>query len=836
MDDFQTCLKENKIVCRVDFDIVPNTSNNAWKIIQKSRFGYFQYRKDRLRRFRCLSNSFLGKEDDIAKSLLTNENDLLRNYSLQANIEELHCRNYQGTQLTSFDYAVLFGTIGLVVTVVVATIMDVWLGASGIGSGETAVKYVQYLSIVSNWKIMTRPSTNIDRHKLKGMQGMRVLCTIYVIIGHTAFSVLICFVKNTKLVEEYGDLVRIGIVFGMYIVQISFLISGWLLANGVYNYIAKTGRFTVKDVILLIVYRYLRLFPVMIILQSWEWSNLLYIQDGLPFEFLEMQRNACRNYWWRSILLINNFSKGSDQCNAALWSLANDFQMYLISVCLFYIIFKYKKSLMLFVYTSGIFCGIHGYEITDLDAVQVFQADEFYVMYSSLYVNFASYAIGVIFGSFYYEYKNIKIENSVYPALWAAIIGPFAKPTISFCLSIGIMGMAFGLGACQKENRIVCKIYFNILPPNSTSNKAWNIIQQSKKSDINQYRKDKLKRFRCLPNRFLGKEEIAKSVVATENELLKKYSLHVDIQKMYCRRYSDINLTSFDFGVKYIKYFSWSSNWKALIRSTGKDGQKLKALQGMRVLSTMYIIHFHISIVVSSELLLKDPRLFPVMFIIQLWQRSNWFYVKGTLPYDLLENDRRACKKYWWRSLLLINNFSEGCDQCNPALWSLANDFQMYVISVCLFYIIFKYKKTLMLFVYMTAIFCSIHGYEMYKNGYRHILAFAGERDLDISGIFGKGKFFVMYGSIYVNFGSYAVGVIFGSFYHQYKNIKVENSLYSTLWAAIIGPFVKPSASLCLAIGIFGMTLGLGGIYVINFSLRTYNRGTQCLTFMKTIV
>nr|CAI5833137.1 unnamed protein product [Callosobruchus analis] len=764
---------------------------------------------------------------------------------------------------------------------------------------------------------MTRPSTNIDRHKLKGMQGMRVLCTIYVIIGHTAFSVLICFVKNTKLVEEYGDLVRIGIVFGMYIVQISFLISGWLLANGVYNYIAKTGRFTVKDVILLIVYRYL--------------SNLLYIQDGLPFEFLEMQRNACRNYWWRSILLINNFSKGSDQCNAALWSLANDFQMYLISVCLFYIIFKYKKSLMLFVYTSGIFCGIHGYEITDLDAVQVFQADEFYVMYSSLYVNFASYAIGVIFGSFYYEYKNIKIENSVYPALWAAIIGPFAKPTISFCLSIGIMGMAFGLGGIVRrvlESDIIQLLanwqysvyieqeYVQIpqlhdMDDVSTCQKENRI--QSKKSDINQYRKDKLKRFRCLPNRFLGKEEIAKSVVATENELLKKYSLHVDIQKMYCRRYSDINLTSFDFvvlsgtiglfiillsatSVKYIKYFSWSSNWKALIRSTGKDGQKLKALQGMRVLSTMYIIHFHISIVVSSELLLKDPRfleqvcncyfigfgigafvvqvtflisgwlltnsvqkyvtrkedftikaaihliayrylrLFPVMFIIQLWQRSNWFYVKGTLPYDLLENDRRACKKYWWRSLLLINNFSEGCDQCNPALWSLANDFQMYVISVCLFYIIFKYKKTLMLFVYMTAIFCSIHGYEMYKNGYRHILAFAGERDLDISGIFGKGKFFVMYGSIYVNFGSYAVGVIFGSFYHQYKNIKVENSLYSTLWAAIIGPFVKPSASLCLAIGIFGMTLGLGGIYVINFSLRTYNRGTQCLTFMKTIV
>ncbi|VEN35772.1 unnamed protein product [Callosobruchus maculatus] len=106
----------------------------------------------------------------------------------------------------------------------------------------------------------------------------------------------------------------------------------------------------------------------------------------------------------------------------------------------------------------------------DLDAVQIFKTDEFYVMYASLYVNFASYAIGVIFGSFYYEYKNLKIESNVrnniiwacfsfilpafliymctlqYSVLWAAIIGPFAKPTISLCLAIGILGMTFGLG------------------------------------------------------------------------------------------------------------------------------------------------------------------------------------------------------------------------------------------------------------------------------------------------------------------------------------------------------------------------------------------------------
>nr|CAH7726628.1 unnamed protein product [Callosobruchus chinensis] len=353
--------------------------------------------------------------------------------------------------------------------------------------------------------------------------------------------------------------------------------------------------------------------------------------------------------------------------------------------------------------------------------------------------------------------------------------------------------------------------------------------------------------------------------------------------------------------VKYIRCFSFMSNWKALITSTSKDGQKLKAMQGIRVLSTMYIIHIHISLTLAIYLM-KNPRfieklidtgrlgfghvgfglgmyvvqitflisgwllansvqkyvtrtedftvkavihliayrylrLFPVLFLSQSWERSNWFYVRGSLPYDLIEMDRMACKKHWWRSLLLISNFSEGFDQCNVAVWSLANDFQMYVISVCLLYIMFKYKKTLMLFVYMIAIFCSIHGYEMYKYGYRHILAFAGERDIDISGIFGKDKFFVMYSSLYVNFGSYAIGLIFGSFYNQYRSIKIENSLrnnlvwacfmfvlpaiilymatfkYSVLWAAIIGPFVKPTISLCLCVGIFGMTLGLGGFF-----------------------
>ncbi|VEN34511.1 unnamed protein product [Callosobruchus maculatus] len=852
MDDFPTCLKENKIVCRVHFDIVmPNgTSNNAWNIIQKSRYGSVQYRKDKLKRIRCLSKSFVGKEDDIAKYLLTNENQLLRNYSLQANIEELYCRNYQDIKLTTFDYAVLFGTIGLIGITLVATIVDVWLDVTRVSGEETAVKYVQYFSMISNWKTLTRPSTNIDRQKLKGMQGVRVLGTIYVICGHTVLTILIYFVKNTRFIEEFGEIAIIGIVIGMYIVQISFLISGWVLANSIYKYVAKTGRLTVKDVIMFSVYRYLRLFPLMIILQCWEWSNLIYIKGGLPFDFMEMHRNACRNHWWRSIFLINNFSRGSDHCNPALWSLANDFQMYFISLCLFYVIFKFKKSRMLFIYMSGVFCGIHGYEMVDLDAVQIFKADEFYVMYSSLYVNFGSYAIGVIFGSFYYEYKNLKIESNVYSVLWAAIIGPFAKPSISLCLAIGILGMTFGLGACLEENKIVCRVHFEIVMPNGTSNNAWNIIQKSRYGSF-QYRKDKLKRFRCLSKSFVGKEDdIAKSLLTNENKLLRNYSLQANIEELYCRNYQGIKLTTFDYAVfygtiaiKYVQYFSMISNWKILTRpSANIDRQKLKAMQGIRVLGTVYVVCGH-TVLAILFYFVKNTRFIEefrdvaitgivigmyvvqISFLISGWllansiykyvakterltvkdvitfsvyrYLSNLLYIKGGLPFDFMEMQHHACRNHWWRSIFLINNFSKGSDHCNPVLWSLANDFQMYLISLCLFYIIFKYKKSLMLFIYMSGIFCGIHGYEMI--------------DLDAVQIFKTDEFYVMYASLYVNFASYAIGVIFGSFYYEYKNLKIESNVYSVLWAAIIGPFAKPTISLCLAIGILGMTFGLGG-------------------------
>ncbi|VEN34501.1 unnamed protein product [Callosobruchus maculatus] len=852
MDDFPTCLKENKIVCRVHFDIVmPNgTSNNAWNIIQKSRYGSVQYRKDKLKRIRCLSKSFVGKEDDIAKYLLTNENQLLRNYSLQANIEELYCRNYQDIKLTTFDYAVLFGTIGLIGITLVATIVDVWLDVTRVSGEETAVKYVQYFSMISNWKTLTRPSTNIDRQKLKGMQGVRVLGTIYVICGHTVLTILIYFVKNTRFIEEFGEIAIIGIVIGMYIVQISFLISGWVLANSIYKYVAKTGRLTVKDVIMFSVYRYLRLFPLMIILQCWEWSNLIYIKGGLPFDFMEMHRNACRNHWWRSIFLINNFSRGSDHCNPALWSLANDFQMYFISLCLFYVIFKFKKSRMLFIYMSGVFCGIHGYEMVDLDAVQIFKADEFYVMYSSLYVNFGSYAIGVIFGSFYYEYKNLKIESNVYSVLWAAIIGPFAKPSISLCLAIGILGMTFGLGACLEENKIVCRVHFEIVMPNGTSNNAWNIIQKSRYGSF-QYRKDKLKRFRCLSKSFVGKEDdIAKSLLTNENKLLRNYSLQANIEELYCRNYQGIKLTTFDYAVfygtiaiKYVQYFSMISNWKILTRpSANIDRQKLKAMQGIRVLGTVYVVCGH-TVLAILFYFVKNTRFIEefrdvaitgivigmyvvqISFLISGWllansiykyvakterltvkdvitfsvyrYLSNLLYIKGGLPFDFMEMQHHACRNHWWRSIFLINNFSKGSDHCNPVLWSLANDFQMYLISLCLFYIIFKYKKSLMLFIYMSGIFCGIHGYEMV--------------DLDGIQIFKADEFYVMYSSLYVNFGSYAIGVIFGSFHYEYRNLKIESNVYSVLWAAIIGPFAKPTISFCLAIGILGMTFGLGG-------------------------
>ncbi|VDM72441.1 unnamed protein product [Strongylus vulgaris] len=49
--------------------------------------------------------------------------------------------------------------------------------------------------------------------------------------------------------------------------------------------------------------------------------------------------------------------------------------------------------------------------------------------------------------------------------------------------------------------------------------------------------------------------------------------------------------------------------------------------------------------------------------------------------FNIVENGPEACKKYWWRNLLYINNFFDVEENCYAVTWYLAVDTQLYFVA-----------------------------------------------------------------------------------------------------------------------------------------------------------
>ncbi|KAG5895118.1 hypothetical protein JTB14_008555 [Gonioctena quinquepunctata] len=215
---------------------------------------------------------------------------------------------------------------------------------------------------------------------------------------------------------------------------------------------------------------------------------------------------------------------------------------------------------------------------------------------------------------------------------------------------------------------------------------------------------------------------------------------------------------------------------------------------------------------------------------------SNWSkaMVVGP-PTERNEMDYKACQKNWWATILLVNNFWLQCDMCNLGTWYLSNDFQMFVLAMVLFYVMVNYKIGEEIILWTMTFFWSIHAYLIYHNNFGVIFNFTPENS-KVENSVATYLLYVLYTSFYTNFGSYGIGLIFGGLYHKYKShaFKVNESItyswllvsfgfpisavylsmfeYPRLITGIVGATLKPMFSMGIAVGILGISHGIGGI------------------------
>ncbi|XP_052756093.1 O-acyltransferase like protein-like [Galleria mellonella] len=186
-------------------------------------------------------------------------------------------------------------------------------------------------------------------------------------------------------------------------------------------------------------------------------------------------------------------------------------------------------------------------------------------------------------------------------------------------------------------------------------------------------------------------------------------------------------------------------------------------------------------------------RLFPVLAACVLLQASLFHRASDGPVWDEVGRQTHHCRKYWWSTLLFMQNYYNPGYMCLPHSWYLAIDFQLFLISpLILFWVVSGKKKTAWITI-ISALLASLVGTTIYN----FIMGFKGG-PVTLSPVKeGQPDYFSYY---YVNTlprsPPFFVGMIFGYILHLCRGKKVVMSKVQVilLWFIAI---ILSSAALC---------------------------------------
>ncbi|XP_052756162.1 O-acyltransferase like protein-like [Galleria mellonella] len=174
-------------------------------------------------------------------------------------------------------------------------------------------------------------------------------------------------------------------------------------------------------------------------------------------------------------------------------------------------------------------------------------------------------------------------------------------------------------------------------------------------------------------------------------------------------------------------------------------------------------------------------RLFPVLAACVLLQASLFYRVTDGPVWEVVAQQTYQCRKYWWSTLLYIQNYYNPYYVCIPNTWYLAIDFQLFLISPLVLVGVVGATKRTAWITLTTALLASLTGSSIYN----FIMRFA-------SGIFtlspsreDQPEYFTLY---YVNTltrsSPFFVGMIFGYILYIYrgKTLIMSKVQVALLW------------------------------------------------------
>ncbi|CAH2076889.1 unnamed protein product, partial [Iphiclides podalirius] len=274
------------------------------------------------------------------------------------NLEEQFCRLPNDKPWVPSDYIaiIIFSTI--LFLVILSTCYDVWY--SIILKKETnRIKTIySCFSVYTNTRRLVTFKPGAD--PLHCIDGIRSLAMLWVVLGHTFLSVFSSV--NILEVFQWATSPRaLWITSATITVDTFFMLSGLLI---VYSTAGKLSTMQLlKNIHLFYLNRLLRMFPILAALILYEVSFLNRVFDGPKWNDMVVPILNCRQYWWSTLLHIQNIYNPSHLCISVSWYLSVDVQLHLLSPIILAWVLSGKKNIAWTALIAGLFTSIVGASI-----------------------------------------------------------------------------------------------------------------------------------------------------------------------------------------------------------------------------------------------------------------------------------------------------------------------------------------------------------------------------------------------------------------------------------------------------------------------------------------
>ncbi|KAJ8922576.1 hypothetical protein NQ315_007606 [Exocentrus adspersus] len=188
-------------------------------------------------------------------------------------------------------------------------------------------------SVLSNGRKLLHISKRSSKEQIETFHGLRVISMMWVVIGHEMAMFPYLSISNIKRVNDWQNHMYAFYITAAHLaVDTFFFMSGFLLA---FQYLKGRTR-SLKEQILsvpyMIVHRYLRLTPAMLMTYLVTISIMIHLGSGPLWSlFIDGFGIQCRNHWMPFFLYIQNYYNYDDMCLLHTWYLSADMQLFLVS-------------------------------------------------------------------------------------------------------------------------------------------------------------------------------------------------------------------------------------------------------------------------------------------------------------------------------------------------------------------------------------------------------------------------------------------------------------------------------------------------------------------------